>query len=202
MSYETTTETLINIFSQYGEIEEGFVAYDKAANKSRGFAFMTYKTVEAARKALADPNKTIEGRNVIIKLAMEGQKEKPQQSQVATTHVGGDFAPQIQQRYIGNPNIGAYTRMTIQPNAGQSVGLAGYPANLASAYASSTSYAGLAGNHQYVGGGGGGAYSSSSHPHYGGGGMGGGLGSQSAQPGLHSGSSLTGMLPGYYGSDP
>ena len=122
MSYETTTETLINIFSQYGEIEEGSVAYDKAANKSRGFAFMTYKIVEAARKALADPNKTIEGRNVIIKLAMEGQKEKPQQSQVATTHVGGDFAPQIQQRYIGNPNIGAYTRMTIQPNAGQSVG--------------------------------------------------------------------------------
>ena len=40
--------------------------------KPRGFAFMTYKTVEATRKALADPNKTIEGRNVIIKLAMEG----------------------------------------------------------------------------------------------------------------------------------
>ena len=30
--------------------------------KPRGFAFMTYKTVEAARKALADPNKTIEAR--------------------------------------------------------------------------------------------------------------------------------------------
>lgn len=35
LSYDTTTETLINVFSQYGEIEEGSVAYDKATNKSR-----------------------------------------------------------------------------------------------------------------------------------------------------------------------
>ena len=35
LSYETTTETLISIFSQYGEIEEGSVAYDKSTNKSR-----------------------------------------------------------------------------------------------------------------------------------------------------------------------
>lgn len=35
LSYETTTETLISIFSQYGAIEEGSVAYDKSTNKSR-----------------------------------------------------------------------------------------------------------------------------------------------------------------------
>ncbi|EFJ14894.1 hypothetical protein SELMODRAFT_27842, partial [Selaginella moellendorffii] len=61
LSYETSNETLLNIFSQYGEIEEGAVAYDKNTNKSRrGFAFITYKSVEAARKAIDDPNKTIE----------------------------------------------------------------------------------------------------------------------------------------------
>lgn len=142
---------------------------------------------------------------MIIKLAMEGQKEKPQ-PQVTTSHSGGAFVPQGQSRYTANPNLGVYARTSIQQNSGQSVGLGGYPASLASAYASSTSYGSLGGN-QYgsSGGGSGGTYGSSSHPHYGGGlggGMGGGLSSQSAQPGLHSSSTLSGMLPGYYGSGP
>lgn len=37
LSYETTSDTLLNIFSQYGEIEEGAIAYDKNTNKSRSF---------------------------------------------------------------------------------------------------------------------------------------------------------------------
>ena len=35
LSYDTTSDTLLNIFSQYGEIEEGAIAYDKNTNKSR-----------------------------------------------------------------------------------------------------------------------------------------------------------------------
>jgi RNA recognition motif-containing protein len=35
LSYETSNEALISIFSQYGEIEEGSVAYDKNTNRSR-----------------------------------------------------------------------------------------------------------------------------------------------------------------------
>ncbi|XP_010257439.1 PREDICTED: uncharacterized protein LOC104597537 isoform X4 [Nelumbo nucifera] len=34
-----------------------------------GFGFVTYKTVEAARKAIEDPNKILGGRNLTVKLA-------------------------------------------------------------------------------------------------------------------------------------
>jgi len=39
------------------------VAYDKITNKSRGFAFITFKTVEGARKAVAEGSLTIDGRH-------------------------------------------------------------------------------------------------------------------------------------------
>ncbi|XP_065856694.1 UBP1-associated protein 2A-like [Euphorbia lathyris] len=69
LSPEITSEMLLNFFGRHGEIEEGSVAYDKDTNESRGFGFVTYKTVEAARKAIDDPQKTFGGRTVIVKLA-------------------------------------------------------------------------------------------------------------------------------------
>eukprot|EP00271_Cylindrocystis_brebissonii_P009267 TRINITY_DN2398_c0_g2_i1.p1 TRINITY_DN2398_c0_g2~~TRINITY_DN2398_c0_g2_i1.p1 ORF type:complete len:402 (+),score=82.56 TRINITY_DN2398_c0_g2_i1:159-1364(+) len=83
LSYETTSEALLNYFSQYGEIEEGAVAYDKNTNKSRGFAFVTFKTLEGARKAVQEPNKTVDGRQVTVKIAAEGQREKTATQAVA-----------------------------------------------------------------------------------------------------------------------
>lgn len=87
LSPETTSELLLSFFERHGEIEEGSVAYDKDSDKSRwenhlnayfatnrssyarisypflfkcsGFGFVTYKTVEAAKKALDDPQKML-----------------------------------------------------------------------------------------------------------------------------------------------
>ncbi|KAL6987040.1 hypothetical protein U1Q18_012799 [Sarracenia purpurea var. burkii] len=59
LSPDTTTEMLLFFFGRHGEIEEGSVAYDKDTNKSRGFGFITYKTVESAKKAIDDPQKTL-----------------------------------------------------------------------------------------------------------------------------------------------
>ncbi|KAL0338005.1 UNVERIFIED_CONTAM: RNA-binding protein 24 [Sesamum calycinum] len=68
-------------FSRHGEIEEGSVAYDKETNKSRGFGFVTYRTVEAAKKAIDDPQKMLGGRNITVKLA-DNYKGKVPQSQL------------------------------------------------------------------------------------------------------------------------
>eukprot|EP00250_Pteridium_aquilinum_P012540 c20788_g2_i1 orf=175-1260(+) len=195
LSYDTTTEALIDIFSQYGEIEEGSVAYDKATNKSRGFAFMTYKTVEAARRALSDPNKNIEGRNVVIKLAMDGLKDKPQM-QMMTPQTTTLVSP-MQPGYSVNPNMAAYPRAQLQAGAGPSIGLGGYPASLASAYAGQPSYPNLPGT-QYGAVGAGGQYGSAPYSQYGGG----YTNSQAVQPGMHTGSTLGGVLPGYYSAAP
>ncbi|XP_019054325.1 PREDICTED: UBP1-associated protein 2C-like [Nelumbo nucifera] len=81
LSPEVTSEMLLNFFGRHGEIEEGSVAYDKETNKSRGCGYVTYKTVEAAKKAIGDPNKILGGKNLTVKLA-DTQKGKVLQAQL------------------------------------------------------------------------------------------------------------------------
>eukprot|EP00258_Populus_trichocarpa_P042538 XP_024458557.1 UBP1-associated protein 2C [Populus trichocarpa] len=69
LSPEISSEMLLHFFGRYGEIEEGSVAYNKDTNESRGFGFVTYKTVEAAKKAIDDPHKLLGGRTITVKLA-------------------------------------------------------------------------------------------------------------------------------------
>ncbi|MCO5573538.1 hypothetical protein L7F22_027309 [Adiantum nelumboides] len=188
LSYDTTTETLINIFSQYGEIEEGSVAYDKSTNKSRGFAFMTYKSVEAARRALSDPNKNIEGRNVVIKLAMDGLKDKPQ---VQMVNPQGTLISSMQPGYAVNPNMAPYPRAQLQAGAAP---LGAYPASLANAYSGQPSYP-TVGGAQYGAGGAAGQFGSAAYSQYGGG----YANPQAGQPGM---STLSSVLPGFYSAAP
>ncbi|XP_057952347.1 UBP1-associated protein 2C [Malania oleifera] len=70
-------DRLLAHFSSYGEIEEGPLGFDKQTGKSRGFALFVYKTAEAARASLVDPAKTIDGHQLMCKLAIEGKKGKP-----------------------------------------------------------------------------------------------------------------------------
>ncbi|EXB93643.1 Uncharacterized RNA-binding protein [Morus notabilis] len=86
LSREVTSEMLLNFFGRHGKIEEGSVAYDKDTNESRGFGFVTYKTVEAAKKAIDDPQKSFAGRTVIVKLA-DSHKGRTAQTQLPTAMV-------------------------------------------------------------------------------------------------------------------
>ncbi|XP_047944591.1 UBP1-associated protein 2C-like [Salvia hispanica] len=86
LSPETTSEMLLAFFSRHGDIEEGSVAYEKETNKSRGFGFVTYKTVEAAKRAIDDPQKLLGGRNITAKLA-DNYKGKVTQSQIPSSAV-------------------------------------------------------------------------------------------------------------------
>ncbi|KAL3533913.1 hypothetical protein ACH5RR_007434 [Cinchona calisaya] len=86
LSPETTSEMLLSFFERHGEIEEGSVAYDKETNKSRGFGFVTYTTVEAAKRAIDDPQKMLGGRNITVKLA-DNHKGKVMQTQLPSPAV-------------------------------------------------------------------------------------------------------------------
>uniref|UniRef100_A0A0C9S7P6 TSA: Wollemia nobilis Ref_Wollemi_Transcript_13014_2084 transcribed RNA sequence n=1 Tax=Wollemia nobilis TaxID=56998 RepID=A0A0C9S7P6_9CONI len=70
-------DRLLSLFSQYGEIEEGPLGFDKQSGRSRGFALFIFKSVEATRRSLEEPTKTIDGHQLFCKLAAEGQKQKP-----------------------------------------------------------------------------------------------------------------------------
>lgn len=76
LSYDTANDKLLEFFSKYGEIEEGSDAYDKNTNKSKGFSFVTFKTVETTKRALKERKKTINGRIVTVKIVADDQKEK------------------------------------------------------------------------------------------------------------------------------
>ncbi|KAL2484081.1 UBP1-associated protein 2C-like [Forsythia ovata] len=75
--FEISSERLLGHFSMYGEIEEGPLGFDKQTGKAKGFAFFVYKTEEGAKTSLADPMKTIDGHQVVCKLATDNKRQKP-----------------------------------------------------------------------------------------------------------------------------
>ncbi|ESR43081.1 hypothetical protein CICLE_v10013551mg [Citrus x clementina] len=119
LSPEVTTEVLLNFFGRHGEIEEGSVAYDKDTNESRGFGFVTYKTVEAAKKAVDDPHKTLGGRTIIVKLA-DTHKGKPPQTQLPAAVVPvplplGAGYPQAGKAHANTPPVGYSYPQNVPP---------------------------------------------------------------------------------------
>ncbi|KAH6773625.1 RNA-binding family protein [Perilla frutescens var. hirtella] len=75
--FEISSERLLAHFSMYGEIEEGPLGFDKQTGKAKGFAFFVYKTEEGAKASLVDPMKTMDGHQVVCKLATDNKKQKP-----------------------------------------------------------------------------------------------------------------------------
>ncbi|KAG0619611.1 hypothetical protein M758_4G152300 [Ceratodon purpureus] len=72
LGWDTTTETLKTVFSQFGEVEEGAVIMDKGTGKSRGFGFVTFKHMDGAQRSLKEPSKRIDGRMTVCQLASTG----------------------------------------------------------------------------------------------------------------------------------
>ncbi|KAF6176087.1 hypothetical protein GIB67_000181 [Kingdonia uniflora] len=74
--FDMTAERILGHFSEYGEIEEGPFGFDKQTGKCKGYALFVYKTSEAARAALVDSTKVIDGHQVVCRYANEGKKGK------------------------------------------------------------------------------------------------------------------------------
>ncbi|KAL5717242.1 hypothetical protein ACHQM5_010284 [Ranunculus cassubicifolius] len=72
LGWETTSETLREFYSQYGELEECNVVTDKISGKSKGYGFLCFKHRRSAQKALKEPQKKIESRLTACQLASAG----------------------------------------------------------------------------------------------------------------------------------
>ena len=71
VAYATTIETLVELFSQYGEVVESYKPQDK------GFAFITFKTNEEAAAAMEALNgKEVDGREIFVNVARP-REERP-----------------------------------------------------------------------------------------------------------------------------
>ncbi|KAL0555186.1 hypothetical protein IC582_009125 [Cucumis melo] len=135
LSPDITSEVLLNFFGRYGDIEEGSVAYDKDTNESRGFGFVTYTTVEAAKKAIDDPDKTFGGRNIIVKLA-DSHRNKMMQAQVSPAIPSMPYPVAAGYPQPGKPHGGVAPVGYAYPQA-----LGSYPASYPSPTTAHASYA-------------------------------------------------------------
>ncbi|CAN8289000.1 unnamed protein product [Cochlearia groenlandica] len=67
----TRDDGLISYFQQFGEILHANVVCDRSIDRSQGYGFVTFRDVESAKRACANPNSTIDGRTTSCRLASE-----------------------------------------------------------------------------------------------------------------------------------
>lgn len=67
-------------FSQYGDIEDSVVIYDRETGRARGFGFVTYRRQESLEQCLSDPGRqVIKGKWVEVKRATPREEMQPSQ---------------------------------------------------------------------------------------------------------------------------
>ncbi|KAH7435090.1 hypothetical protein KP509_06G048800 [Ceratopteris richardii] len=136
--HDLSAEKLLSVFSQYGEVEEGPLGFDKVSGKSKGYALFVYKSTESAKKALKDPLKTIDGHQLNCKMATSdgSQKTKMDALDLGLAQAGGlvGSAPNLQysalsgllpvnQGLLGQHSIAPALGLFTGLNQGSSIGL-------------------------------------------------------------------------------
>jgi cold-inducible RNA-binding protein len=72
LSFATTEDALRSTFAQCGEVAEVSLMLDRMSGRSRGFAFVTMGSTEAAQKAISQLNQTmLDGRPLKVNEAEE-----------------------------------------------------------------------------------------------------------------------------------
>jgi len=67
LSYDTTEDSLKELFSQAGTVDSVSVVMDKFSGKSKGFGFVEMSSEKEAKKAIEMFNgKELDGRNIIV----------------------------------------------------------------------------------------------------------------------------------------
>ncbi len=72
LSFHTTDEDLIKLFSQFGNVSSAKIIKDRDTGRSRGFGFVEMTSAAEGEKAIAGlNNKEIEGRQMSVSVARE-----------------------------------------------------------------------------------------------------------------------------------
>lgn len=71
LPYSVTEQDLTDMFSKFGATKQVNLIIDKETRRSKGFAFVTFETAEAAQAALQLDNNEVDGRKLRVNLAKE-----------------------------------------------------------------------------------------------------------------------------------
>ena len=67
LAFATDADQLRNHFSQFGNVEDSFVASDRETGRSRGFGFVTFTNKEDGEAAVAATNgQDLSGRKLVV----------------------------------------------------------------------------------------------------------------------------------------
>jgi len=77
LSYETSSQQLLNFFTKFGEVTEAVVLKNTPQGTSKGYGFVTMATQENAARALSEPVKQMGGRSIHVKLAAANDGKHP-----------------------------------------------------------------------------------------------------------------------------
>lgn len=79
LSYNTTEETLKELFAQAGTVESVTIITDKISGRSKGFGFVEMSTEKEAQSAIETLNgKELDGRNITVNEARP-QEARPRE---------------------------------------------------------------------------------------------------------------------------
>ena len=70
LSYNTTEETVQQVFQQFGEVSSVKIIIDREQNRSKGFGFVEMPNDDEAKQAIAGLDDTeLDGRSIAVKEA-------------------------------------------------------------------------------------------------------------------------------------
>lgn len=80
LSYQTSPESLTTAFSAYGEVSEVKIIKDRDTGRSKGFAFVTFNTNDAAQASLKLDGTTLDNRLIKVSLAKDKEERTDRRS--------------------------------------------------------------------------------------------------------------------------
>lgn len=115
ISFQSTSEEVKSFLaSRYGPIEEGTVVYDRISGRSKGFAFMTFVSVESACDAIQDSMAgliELNGRQVLLKFAADREDTTANEGVLAAAPLSpGSLVPRQTALHRQSSNMAAAPR--------------------------------------------------------------------------------------------
>ncbi len=81
LSFNTTSDHLINTFSDFGNVQEVKIITDRETRRSKGFAFIEMNNESEAQSAITNLNGSdLEGRKIIVSVAKEFEPKSGSQN--------------------------------------------------------------------------------------------------------------------------
>ena len=97
IAYDVTNDDLTNYFSQFGEVSQAQVKFDRTTGRSRGFAFVEFATADACKVALNQREQQIKNKQCEIKPAKSRENKKVFVGGLPATHPEEDLRKHFEQ---------------------------------------------------------------------------------------------------------